>query len=74
MVDEYKFDSKKITFSLRHGLEILTLKKRITIVELKQTYVTKVIGVEEQSEIISQIESFEQKWIDLGEEIDNKFQ
>jgi hypothetical protein len=66
-------DSAKVTFSLKNGLETLTMLKAIKLTELKELIAKDVVKIEDQKKIISELEAFEQKWVELGKEIDKAF-
>ena len=70
LLDEFKFETVKVTFSLKHGLEKLTNLKQIKIIELKEMISKDILTSIETEKIISELESFEKEWIDLGNKID----
>ncbi len=70
LLDKFKLGSQEISFNLKHGLEKLTMLKRIKLNELKELILQDVLTIQEAEKIVSELESFEQKWIALGQEID----
>ncbi len=71
LLKEFKFDSKAISFSLLQQLESLTALKLGNIQRAKDLFLKS--EREKQMQIINDLESFQQKWLDIGNEIDAKF-
>ena len=74
LIKKIDLDSSKYTFSFKHGLEELTQLKQIKIIELQEMISKKMISKDRSiKDIISELESFRQRWIDLGNTIDQLF-
>ncbi|WP_298420456.1 hypothetical protein [uncultured Kordia sp.] len=70
MLEAYDLDASKYTFSLKHGLEKLTMLKQIKLNELKEVISNNHSTSIDLDNMIKELTSFEDKWIALGKEID----
>lgn len=70
LLDEFQFETAEVSFNFKHGLEKLTQLKQIKLIELKEMVLKDILSSKEMEKVHSDLESFEQKWIDLGKEID----
>lgn len=70
LLNEVKFETAEVSFSFKYNLEKLTKLKEIKLTELKELVSKEVLSSQETEKVISGLESFEQKWIELGKEID----
>ncbi len=70
MLEAYDLDASKYTFSLKHGLEKLTMLKQIKLNELKEVISNNHSTPIDLGNMIKELTSFEDKWIALGKEID----
>jgi len=68
-----ELNSKEVTFSLKHSLEKLASLKQIKVAELKELIAKDALDIADQGKVIHELEEFEQKWIDLGKDIDILF-
>lgn len=67
---ELSLEALDVSFSFKHGLEKLTRSKEIKLSELRELVSTGLISNKDTEDVILELENFEQKWVDLGKEID----
>ena len=73
LIEKFDLDKAKIPFSLKDALQKLTQQKQIKIEELKELVSKEGIKINDIEKIVSDLESFEQQWVELGTKIDNAF-
>jgi hypothetical protein len=73
LLKRFDFDSSKIGFSLKHDLEELTRLKQVSLADLKRIYSEDKFTSDTQEKLISELESFKLRWVELGKKIDSYF-